>query len=148
MNNKKGSTLVSAMVIGMVLTILIGGCFAIASSYHTRSIKNHQERQAYLTAKAIVDTIAEEIKQENPYFIPEQVGETKNIPDIQLTNDTCESKSAKITLPQQNVFVIVASATNFGRTQTIQLTIQKTGTTWEKPIYSNEGETVYETETE
>ena len=136
------------MVIGMVLTILIGGCFAIASSYHTRSIKNHQERQAYLTAKAIADTIYGEISEGNDNFIPKTDNPQIQFDNIQLTNDTCESKSATITLQQENVIVIVARATNFGRTQTIQLTIQKTGTTWENPIYSNEGETVYETETE
>lgn len=144
MKNQKGSTIVTAMVIAMVLTILLGACFAIASSYHNRSIKNHQERQAYLTAMSIVDTISAKICANDNNYIP--TDQPIEFPDIQLTNDTCEKRSATITLKQTNIIVIVASATNYGKTQTIQLTMEKKDSVWHNLQYSSEGEIVYENE--
>lgn len=147
MKNEKGSTLVTAIVITMVLMILLGACFSIASSYHTRSIKNHQEKQAYITAKSIVDTIELQINAHNNEFIPDAKGKTIDFPDIELTNDTCEVKKATITRPENNIIVIVATAKNFGRTQDIQLTLQKNNSgTWEKLQYSHKGDVVYETQ--
>lgn len=96
MKNEKGSTLVTAIVITMVLMILLGSCFSIASSYHTRSIKNHQEKQAYITAKSIVDTIELQINAHNNEFIPDAKGKTIDFPDIELTNDTCEVKKQQL----------------------------------------------------
>lgn len=151
MKNEKGSSIVTAMVVAMILTILLGACFAIASSYHTRSLKNHQERQAYLTAKSIVDTISDQIKSNeinpNP-FIPNETNPTITFNDIQLDGDTCEAKSATITLQESNIIVIVGKATNLGRTQEVQLTMNKNSSTnqWQNLQYSQKGETVYEIE--
>lgn len=153
MKNEKGSTIVTALVITMILMILLGTCFAIASSYHNRSIANHQERQAYLTARSIVETISKEIKagpNEDGFnaFIPKTVSQSIEFPNIQLTGDTCEERKATITLEKEDIIVIVATATNYGRTQEIQLTMQKDALTkqWKELQYSNKGETVYETE--
>ncbi|WP_050635581.1 hypothetical protein [Candidatus Stoquefichus sp. SB1] len=149
MKSEKGSSIVMAVVVGMVLTILLGACFAIASSYHNRSIMNHQERQAYLTAKSIVDTISVQITAGNDNFIPKESEPTIEFNDIQLTGDTCEEKKATITLNNtDNVIVIVASATNYKQTQEIQLTMTKDSTTgqWQNLQYSHKGETVYEKE--
>ena len=148
MKNEKGSSIVTALVIAMIMTVLLGGCFAIASSYHTRSIKNHQERQAYLTAKSIVDTIAVKIQAGDEQFIPTSTTTPINFDNIQLTGDTCEKRSAIITLKEDKIIVIVGKATNFGREQTVQLTLYKNNNNlWSSPQYSNEGEDIiYETE--
>ncbi|WP_028042154.1 hypothetical protein [Candidatus Stoquefichus massiliensis] len=149
MNNEKGSSIVMAVVVGMVLTVLLGACFAIASSYHNRSIRNNQERQAYLTAKSIVDTISLQITAGNSEFIPVETKPTIAFNDIQLTDDTCEERKATITLNETDkVIVIVATATNYGRTQEIQLTMNQDSTTgqWQNLQYSHKGETVYEIE--
>lgn len=147
MKNERGSTIVTAVVVGMILTILVVACFAIASSYHMRSLKNHQERQAYLTARAIVDTISTQIQAGNAEFIPHE-NTPIHFPDIQLTNDTCDERKATITLERSDIIVIVGTATHFGKIQEIQLTMQKDSTTnqWQNSQYSHKGESAYEME--
>lgn len=146
MNNKKGSAIATAVVIAMVVMILLGTCFTIAASYHNRSLENHQQRQAYLTAKSIADTISNQISLEDKAFIPEIVNESITFTNIQLTNDSCTDRKAKIIREQENVIVIVASATNYGQEETIQLTMNKNNGIWENIGYSKEGETIYEIE--
>lgn len=148
MKNEKGSTIVTAIVIAMILTVLLGTILLIANSYHNRSLKNNQDRQAYLTAKSIVDTISKQIAVNNDDFIPAELNQPMEFPEIELSGDTCEQRKATITLEQENVIVIVGIATNFGQTQEIQLTMKKDSdkNEWQNLQYSNKGETVYETE--
>lgn len=146
MNNKRGSAIVTAVVIAMVVMVLLGTCFTIAASYHNRSLMNHQQRQAYLTAKSIADTISNQINGEVSDFIPTTVGETITFDNIQLSNDNCTNRKATITLKETNIIIIVASATSYNQTETIQLTMSKENGIWNNIGYSNEGETIYEIE--
>ena len=102
-----------------------------------------------MTAKSIVDTISLQITAGNSEFIPVETKPTIAFNDIQLTDDTCEERKATITLNETDkVIVIVATATNYGRTQEIQLTMNQDSTTgqWQNLQYSHKGETVYEIE--
>ena len=57
--NSKGSTILWAITIIMVLMITIAGGLTISYSYFQRSIQNNNKRQAYLTAKGIIENIVE-----------------------------------------------------------------------------------------
>lgn len=59
--NKAGSTLVWAIVILLVVSIVVTAVLTISLSYTTRSTDNNAKRQAYFTARSVVDAIAEEL---------------------------------------------------------------------------------------
>lgn len=61
-DNKKGSALLWAIIVVMVLEIVIAASLTIAYSYYNRSIQNNNKRQAYLTAKGIIVDIVEHFK--------------------------------------------------------------------------------------
>lgn len=48
-DNKKGSALLWAIVVVMVLEIVIAASMTIAYSYYNRSVEKNIERQAYLS---------------------------------------------------------------------------------------------------
>lgn len=144
MNNKRGSAIATAVVIAMVVLILLGTCFTIAGSYHNRSLENHQDRQAFLTAKSIVDTVSHQITLKDDDFIPDYTNDTITFPNIQITNDPCSKRTATITRVKDNIIVIVASATSYGQEETIQLTMSYQDGSWKNIGYSKEGETIYE----
>lgn len=57
--NEKGSTLVWAMTIVMIMVILITGALTLANQYHERTLYNTRMRQAQLSAKAAGNMIAD-----------------------------------------------------------------------------------------
>lgn len=59
--NEKGSSLIFALAVIMILTTVIAACMAIAYSYYNRSIVANSERQAYLTAKSVLTNVVEQI---------------------------------------------------------------------------------------
>ncbi|MGX8851354.1 hypothetical protein [Amedibacillus sp. YH-ame10] len=67
--NQKGSALLWAIVVIGVLSILIAGSLTIAYSYYHRTLQTNSKRQAYLTAKGVVEDIAENIKKGNEEYL-------------------------------------------------------------------------------
>lgn len=61
-DNKKGSALLWAIIVVMVLEIVIAASLTIAYSYYNRSIQNNNRRQAYLTSKGIIVDLVEHFK--------------------------------------------------------------------------------------
>ena len=61
--NQKGSTLVWAMTIIMVMMVLIVGMLTISQQYHARSLQNYKIRQSQVTAQAAGDLLAEMIAE-------------------------------------------------------------------------------------
>lgn len=73
--NEKGSSLIFALAVIMIITMVIAACMAISYSYYNRSIVANSERQAYLTAKSVLTNIVDNIVAKDVDYlglIPEQ----------------------------------------------------------------------------
>lgn len=73
--NEKGSSLIFALAVISIITMVIAACMAISYSYYNRSIVANSERQAYLTAKSVLTNIVDNIvAKDGDYLglIPEQ----------------------------------------------------------------------------
>lgn len=57
--NQKGSALLWAITVIMVLMITVAAALGISYSYYNRSVNNNSKRQAYLTAKGVIQNIVE-----------------------------------------------------------------------------------------
>ena len=57
--NQKGSALLWAITVIMVLMITVAAALGISYSYYNRSVQNNNRRQAYLTAKGVIQNIVE-----------------------------------------------------------------------------------------
>lgn len=76
-HNQKGSALLWAVAVIMVLSVSIAAGLSIAYSYYNRTVINHSRNQSYVTAKSIVTNIVDSIENgESQYIdlIPENVG--------------------------------------------------------------------------
>lgn len=61
--NEKGSTLVWAMTIVMVMVILVAGALTLSKQYHTKTLHDSRARQAQLSARAAGDVIAKSLNK-------------------------------------------------------------------------------------
>lgn len=68
--NEKGSSLIFALAVIMIITMVIAACMAISYSYYKRSIVANSERQAYLTAKSVLTEIVDNINDKYSSIIP------------------------------------------------------------------------------
>lgn len=59
LRSRRGSTLIWALIMMLVLGILITGGLAIASSYSNRSVDQHVKKQSYYTALSVTKAVAE-----------------------------------------------------------------------------------------
>ena len=60
-DNNRGSTIIMAIEIVLVIFIILGTALAIATSYQKRAVVEHARKQAYLNGVSVVDTIAGQI---------------------------------------------------------------------------------------
>lgn len=103
--NSKGSTILWAITIIMVLMITIAGGLTISYSYFQRSIQNNNKRQAYLTAKGIIENIVEKIETDNSEYvnlIPQTEGNSV-ILTIQLPEEANLGKVTKAVIKREEV---------------------------------------------
>lgn len=105
--NQKGSALLWAITVIMVLMILVAAALGISYSYYNRSVNNNSKRQAYLTAKGVIQNIVEKIELDNEEYIaliPEEVDTTTQL-NIALSEDynlgkITDAKVSKIKLKE------------------------------------------------
>lgn len=81
--NEKGSSLIFALAVIMIITTVIAACMAISYSYYNRSIVANSERQAYLTAKSVLTNVVENIVDKNSENHDKYL---EMIPDESVTN--------------------------------------------------------------
>ena len=76
--NEKGSSLIFALAVISIITMVIAACMAISYSYYNRSIVANSERQAYLTAKSVATYVVNDILSGSEDFVPTE--DNKTIP--------------------------------------------------------------------
>lgn len=62
-SHTRGSAIVWAMAVTMILTIFVTAVLSIALAFVTRSIRQNAQKQAYFTARSAIDTLAGEISR-------------------------------------------------------------------------------------
>jgi|GEM_PF-506426 len=105
--NQKGSALLWAITVIMVLMITVAAALGISYSYYNRSVNNNSKRQAYLTAKGVIQNIVEKIELDNEEYIaliPEEADTTTQL-NIALSEDynlgkITDAKVSKIKLKE------------------------------------------------
>lgn len=103
--DSKGSTLLWAITIIMVLMITIAGGLTISYSYSQRSIQNNNKRQAYLTAKSIIENIVEKIEEDDSEYvklIPQIEGNSVTL-TIQLPEEANLGKVTKAVITRKEI---------------------------------------------
>ena len=99
----RGSTLVWAICIIMVLFVTIAAGYAVSYSYYNRSLINNSKRQAYISAKTIISDIVEQIMAKDTAYlalIPDGVtSKTKalTITDLPASMGVIQTASMKVT---------------------------------------------------
>lgn len=150
-DNKKGSTIVTAIVVTMIVFIILGVALTIASSYQQRAINEHARKQAYLTGISVCDVIAPQLNGSNAdRFIPKGNGDNDviHISDVTLPNGMGGQASADIEKKDDQTIYIRVTSTYNKQTEEVQLTMQKYNNEWCKKVYSKIGETFDEEKTE
>lgn len=149
-DNKKGSTIVTAIVVTMIVFIILGVALTVASSYQQRAINEHARKQAYLTGVSVCDVIAPKLNTDAEHFVPSGSGEEHKITisGITLPNGMGGEVTADIYAENDNTILIKVTSTYNKQTEEVQLTMQKYNDQWYKKIYSKIGETFDEEETQ
>ncbi|EFP59976.1 hypothetical protein DWW36_09300 [Erysipelotrichaceae bacterium AF15-26LB] len=101
--NQKGSALLWAITVIMVLMITVAAALGISYSYYNRSVQNNNRRQAYLTAKGVIQNIVEKIELDNEDYIsmiPEEVNQSTplniQLPDNANLGTVTEAKISRV----------------------------------------------------
>ena len=158
MKNKKGSTIVWAITLIMVLVVIVGASLSFAYISYNKAIQDKSKTQAELTAQSVAQALVNQMSQstssetfegqdqiiaENTRkLIPENDGDIKRIEssDIKISNKKLGIVNyVTITRNQNNQLTIVVKATYANQTSTVKAIMKKEtdGTQWN--IYRYEG---------
>lgn len=140
--SNNGSVLVWGIIVSAVLVILVGITLTISFSYYNRSIKNNSEKQAYFTARSVVESITGEIKNETEIGIAildrlNSVGTVVDFSNINFSEQSANRGEtvAFIELIADETIRMTASTTVAGVTETVVATLEKgAADTTELPI--------------
>ena len=101
--NQKGSALLWAITVIMILMITVAAALGISYSYYNRSVNNNSKRQAYLTAKGVIQNIVEKIELDNSDYIamiPEEENQSTplniDIPEASNIGKVTEAKISRV----------------------------------------------------
>ena len=158
MKNKKGSTIVWAITLIMVLVVIVGASLSFAYISYNKAIQYKSKTQAELTAQSVAQALVNQISQstssetfegqdqtiaENTRKLnPANDGDVKRIEgsDIKISNKKIGTVNyVTITRNQNNQLTIVVKATYSKQTSTVKAIMKKEtdGNQWN--IYRYEG---------
>lgn len=147
MKNKhnQGSTMVSSLIVILLLLSVIGIVLSIASSYHQRSMNEYSQKQAYLNATYVAESIAGQMNEEleDVSFIPTSQNDVVEVTNVELPNQGSNAQvEAKISFDQNNtsILYIQVTSTYASITQQVQLIMRSYQDKWYKWSYTDIGE--------
>lgn len=127
--NTKGSTLVAAVAVIMIIMIVLGASLTIASSYYKRSINEITQRQVYLSAKSSAEVIANCISENEEKLIPE-IGEQLKINDIKIDNEVNKYHGYIIRIDESTIKIVVEAIFDDDVNYKIQIVMKKENLKW------------------
>lgn len=109
MKNKKGSTIVWAVMLIMVLMVIVGASLSFAYINYNKSITYKSSTQAELTAESVAQALAS------------QITEASTSPTFETTEDQANADHTKALIPEENADPIVVDGSD------IEISNQKMG---------------------
>ena len=137
MNNKKGSTIVWAITLIMVLVVIVGASLSFAYISYNKAIQYKSKTQAELTAQSVAQALVNQISQSTSSETFE--GQDQTIAENTRKLIPANDGDVTITRNQNNQLTIVVKATYSKQTSTVKAIMKKEtdGNQWN--IYRYEG---------
>lgn len=143
--NERGSALVWAIVVIMVITVIIAAGLMIVQKNYNTSIKNASRTQAELSARSAIDSIiyALETGDYDKTLIPDKVGESQII-EVTLPENmgTVEEAYIKLKANKENediTYLVVGVSTKYNsQTASISAYLYDDGGSWRLDYYGGE----------
>lgn len=132
--NTKGSTLVAAVIVIMVIMVVLSGALTISSSYSKRSISENTRKQVYLSAKSGANTVAQLIVNGNSDFIPTTIGEEKEF-TLELESDMMDKKGKVKKIDDKTLKITVEATFDEDMKYKYQVIMKYSNKKW--IVYSN-----------
>ena len=103
--NEKGSSLIFALAVISIITMVIAACMAISYSYYNRSIVDNSERQAYLTAKSVATYVVNDILSGSEDFVPTEDNKTipLNVAGVPIEMGIIDKNASKISITEDKI---------------------------------------------
>ncbi|MEG2181663.1 MAG: hypothetical protein RRY69_01205 [Oscillospiraceae bacterium] len=76
--DKNGSAIIWSVIVLAMLTAFVVAALTIAYSYHQRSLRYYEDRQAYFTSRSAAVSLAKKLVSEDALLMPKKVGDTIN----------------------------------------------------------------------
>lgn len=138
--NQRGSAVIAAVVVALVVISLLGAGLTISLYYQNASLENHAKRQAYLNARSICDSLAIEMQgSDASSYLPSSLTDSVPLTDITI-NGISGTATGKVTYDQnyidKNVINISITATYNKQSSTVVLKMKKQNNQWYKNNYS------------
>lgn len=107
--NTKGSTLVAAIAVIMIIMIILGASLTIASSYYQRSINENTKKQVYISAKSYAEVISAYIRENEEKLIPIKADEKKIIQSIETDDEKMKISGYVLRIDDTTLKIVVKS---------------------------------------
>lgn len=132
--NTKGSTLVAAVAVIMIIMIVLGASLTIASSYYKRSVNEITRRQVYLSAKSSAEIVADCIADNEYKLIPE-VGKQIGIDEIDIDEETNEFSGFVLRVDNTTIKIVIESRFDDDFSYKIQIVMKREDLIWKINSY-------------
>lgn len=127
--NTRGSTLVAAVAVIMIIMIVLGASLTIASSYYKRSINEITQRQVYLSAKSSAEIVANCIAENETKLIPEE-GETIKIDDINIDDEINNYSGYIFRVDDSTIKIVIEARFDEDFSYQIQIVMKQDNFSW------------------
>lgn len=132
--NTRGSTLVAAVAVIMIIMIVLGVSLTIASSYYKRSVNEITQRQVYLSAKSSAEIIASCISKNEEKLIPE-VGKQIGIENIDIDDEINEFKGYVLRIDDTTIKIVLEARFDEDVSYKIQIVMKQENLLWTTNSY-------------
>ncbi|MDD3049147.1 MAG: hypothetical protein PHQ89_04130 [Bacilli bacterium] len=103
----RGSTLVAAVAVIMIIMIILGASLTIASSYYKRSVNENTKKQVYLSAKSSAEVIAEYIGENKTELIPANNNEQIVISNMSVEDEHIDLKGYVLRIDEDTLKIVM-----------------------------------------
>lgn len=132
--NTKGSTLVAAVAVIMIIMIVLGASLTIASSYYKRSINEITQRQVYLSAKSSAEIVASCIAENETKLIPKE-GKTIKIDDINIDDEINNYSGYIFRVDDSTIKIVIEARFDEDFSYQIQIVMKQENLLWTTNSY-------------
>lgn len=132
--NTRGSTLVAAVAVIMIIMIVLGASLTIASSYYKRSVNEITQRQVYLSAKSSAEIVASCITDNEEKLIPE-VGKQIKINNINIDDEVNDYSGYILRIDDSTIKIVLEARFDEDVSYKIQIVMKQENLLWTTNSY-------------